>query len=114
MGQIVYNGTPIKIADFVVAQADSITNHLFREGVSFTMFIEGHDDKGRSLSRSMWMSPQIPIEFVYVDYETTKIPRDLFNEQVRRVTEDGMLFFGDDVPVPWEFSDADTVEVIPE
>lgn len=103
MGQLIYAGSSHDIADPALVELDALTRRAFSEGKSFTLILRGASEEGDVVARSLWMSPHVPLQFLYEDYETIQIPRDRFDELYNSVIDSGIHFLGDG-PLPYEFT----------
>lgn len=103
MGQLIYAGTNIGLSDSVLAHLEALTRHVLAEGKSFAVVIQGADDDGVAVARTLWVAPQIPILFAYQDYETVHIDRDAFGKLYESVIDSGVHYLGDG-PLPYKFA----------
>ncbi|TDZ91133.1 hypothetical protein [Mycobacteroides salmoniphilum] len=103
MGQLIYAGSSYDIYGDGFVLLDVLTRNAFEEGKSFTVVLRGVTEHGETVARSLWLSPHIPVQFLYQDYETLQIPRDTFAELYDSVIESGIYFLGDG-PLPYEFT----------
>lgn len=66
------------------------------------------DVDGVIASRTLWLAPQIPIQFDYKGYETVQLRMDVL-EVMFEAVEQGLCFIGDG-PEPYELTDGDADE----
>lgn len=107
MGQLVYAGSGIGLADAVLVHLEALTRHAFREGNAFMLAIHATTDDGVVGAQSLWLSPQIPVQFVYEAYETVEIDRQLIDEMYKSVIDSGIYYLGDG-PLAYEFTGGDS------
>lgn len=81
---------------------EALTLRAFREGKSFATVVTG-DVGGEIASRTLWVSPQIPIQFDYKGYETVQLRVDALDVMYEAV-EQSLCFIGDG-PAPYELTD---------
>jgi hypothetical protein len=107
MGTLIYATTEIGIPDEHLATFEALTLRAFREGKSFATVVTGDVD-GVIASRTLWLAPQIPIQFDYKGYETVQLRMDVL-EVMFEAVEQGLCFIGDG-PEPYELTDGDADE----
>ncbi|CPR84195.1 MULTISPECIES: hypothetical protein [Mycobacteroides] len=103
MGQLIYAGSSYDISDLGLVALDALTRRAFSEGKSFTLILRGASEEGDVVARSLWMSPHVPLQFLYEGYETIQIPRAAFAEMYKSVIDTGIHLLGDG-PLPYEFT----------
>lgn len=111
MGNLIYGGSSsVFVEDHLLAHAEALTRLFFSQrqtgvGVEvrpgFTLVIFNVDG---SRSHSFYVSPHIPIEFVYENYETVKISRAELQRDYETVVYSGKWFMGDGL-LPYELTD---------
>lgn len=103
MGKLIYaGGSTINLPDEALAYLEASTREVLSGGKSFTVVIVGDFD-GVAAARTLWFSPQTPIEFVYKAYETVQIDRESFGKLYESVLANGVHFVGDGA-LPYEFT----------
>lgn len=104
MAQLIYGGetTSIGLSDIQLAHLEALTRNAFIEGRSFAVVL-ANNVEGVDVARTLWFSPQIPIQFAYEGHETTQIDRAAFGEIYDSVVASGVYFVGDG-PLPYEFT----------
>lgn len=107
MGQLVYAGSTIGLADAVLVYLEALTQQAFREGKAFMLAIQGTSDEGDVVAQSLWLSPQIPVQFVYEAYETVEIDRQLIDKMYKSVIDSGIYYLGDG-PLAYKFTGGDS------
>ncbi|MEW2483616.1 hypothetical protein AB0876_28920 [Mycobacterium sp. NPDC049093] len=71
VGSIIYGGAEIyEGPNSQLVYIDAITRRVFELGLGFALVFTVDNERS---ARSIWMSPNVPLEFRYDDYETIEI-----------------------------------------
>ena len=106
MGKLVYGGgSIIAIPDDGLAMLEALTGHLYSQGQGFTVVIRASGEIDEPLYRSLWFSPQVPVQFLYEGYETFKIQQAVFAELCAAVVRMGTHYIGATGPLSYELTD---------
>lgn len=77
MGSIIYGGAEIyEGPNSQLAHIDAVTRRVFELGLGYALVFTVDNDRS---ARSIWMSPNVPLEFRYDNYETVEISGEGIN-----------------------------------
>lgn len=90
MGTIYYGGdaSPINIEDRALAHLKVVIATKLRRGESFTLTWRHPDDQPRGRS-TVWLSPSIPLRFVFDDPEPAVLSREWMEELAQSANSSG-------------------------
>lgn len=105
MSAIIYNGVQYGLDQKNLAYVHAVTHNLLAADEGFSLGIMGAGDGGELVRHFLWISPSIPVEFIYDGDETVQLDETILDEMLDGVEESGMVIIGSG-PMPFSIRES--------
>ncbi|WP_024796284.1 DUF7882 family protein [Tomitella biformata] len=105
MSAIIYNGVHYGLDQKNLAYVHAVTHNLLAADESFSLGIMASTDGGALVRHFLWISPSIPVEFLYDGDETVQLDESILDGMLDGVDESGMVIVGDG-PMPFSIRES--------
>lgn len=105
MSAIIYNGVHYGLDHKNLAYVHAVTHNLLAADEAFSLGIMASADGGEPIRHFLWLSPAIPVEFLYDGDETVQLDESVLDAMLDGVEETGMVIVGDG-PMPFSIRES--------
>lgn len=105
MNAIVYNGVHYGLDQKNLAYVHAVTHNLLAADEAFSLGIMAAADGGELVRHFLWISPSIPVEFLYDGDETVQLDESILDAMLDGAEESGLVIVGDG-PMPFSIRES--------
>lgn len=105
MSAIIYNGVHYGLDQKNLAYVHAVVHNLLAAEESFSLGIMATTDEGELVRHFLWLSPAIPVEFLYDGDETVQLDEKILDAMLDGAEESGMVIVGDG-PMPFSIRES--------
>ena len=105
MSAIIYNGVHYEMDLKNLAYVHAVTHNLLAANEGFSLGIVGDSGGGEPVRHFLWVSPAIPVEFLYDGDETVQLDENILDAMLDGAEESGMVIVGSG-PMPFSIRES--------